>query len=146
MIHIGFTGTRHGMTLEQCMSLGELCDSAWFWRQPVVIHHGDCIGADAEFHAMMRRFTGIAAIVLHQPTDSTHRAFCKFDESRAPLPYLKRNKAIVSESERMIATPAEMSEQPRGGTWATIRMTRNVNKPLVIVWPDGRVTEERWGR
>lgn len=144
--HLGFTGTRHGMTDKQRMVVAKAVESAvkrlpYVGEDRLIIHHGDCVGADAEFHDI----TGPRCKRIgHLPEDDTHRAFCTFDETRSPLPHMKRNKAIVAESDAMIATPYESAEQERGGTWKTIGFTRKANKPLAIVWPDGVVTLERW--
>lgn len=149
MRHIGFTGTRYGMTDLQKMWASLIMGA--FWQHAaietrsiaVTAHHGDCIGADAEFHELVKKRTWWR-VVSHPPIDTKRQAFCTCDESRPPGDYLKRNADIVAESDAMIAAPAEAGEQQRGGTWATIRMARRAGKPLAIVWPDGRVTYERW--
>lgn len=134
---VGFTGTRFGMTKEQKVRMSSLVPRADFY------HHGDCVGADADFHNIVRYlchdFNHDGQIVGHLPVDTTHRAFCTFDETRDPLPHMKRNKAIVTESDVMLACPSTMEEQQFGGTWATIRMARKAKKPLTIVYPDGSV-------
>lgn len=140
MRHIGFTGTRHGMTPEQYCKVIEILGERTEYEY--VAHHGDCIGADADFHRIA--YATSVRIVGHIPEDNTHRAFCEFHEVRSPLPHMKRNKAIVAESDVMIATPLEMTEQERGGTWKTIGFTRKAGKPLAIVWRDGTVSKERW--
>lgn len=107
-----------------------------------VAHHGDCIGADVDFHAIARE-CGLA-VVGHIPVIEEHRAFCEFDDERAPLTYMKRNAQIVAESDVVIATPFESTEQSRGGTWRTVQLARKAKRHLFIVWPDGRVSEERY--
>lgn len=150
MIHIGFTGTRHGWRPKQNDAvMGVLLDTRLagddtalrFYGGRCTLHSGDCLGADAEMH---RLATGIAwKTVGHIPSDPTHRAFLDYDEVRKPLPYMQRNAAIVESAKYMLATPYEMTEQQRGGTWATIRMARRAKKPLIIVYPDGS-TEGSW--
>jgi len=144
VIHIGFTGTRHGMSEEQRIAVDvSVCDLiGGDLNLRVHAHHGDCVGADAQFHKIATDYG--CKTVGHPPWGRTRRAFCAFDEVRSSLPFLERNRAIVSESNFMLAAPLELEEQPRGGTWHTIRLTRKVGKPLAIVWRDGRVTKERW--
>lgn len=134
-MHVGFTGTRDGMTLAQRKTLSRLV--AEHVKGEWVAHHGDCKGADAQFHAGAKKLG--ARVVGHPPTDPTHRAFCDFDEARPAAPYLTRNQAIVDAADLMFATPREMTEQQRGGTWATIRMARRARKPIFVVLPDGSV-------
>lgn len=140
MKHIGFTGTRKGMTADQYCSVVEILGQ----REPGVwfAHHGDCMGADSDFHRIAASLG--AHVVGHIPIDNAMRAFCQVTEFAHPKPYAARNADIVRESDVMIACPAESTEQQRGGTWMTIRMARKAGKPLAIVWPDGRVEKERW--
>lgn len=138
-LHVGFTGTRFGATEPQ---LARLRSELAKLGANVVAHHGDCIGADAQFHALARELGW--RVVVHPPVgDDDDRARCDHDELRAPLTHMKRNKAIVLESQRMIAVPRDMTEQPHGGTWKTVVMARKAKKPLVIVLPDG-TTEGAW--
>lgn len=141
---IGFTGTRHGMTKSQNdqvkLLVAELAAPPSRCREA---HHGDCIGADEEFHAIARRVVGIR-IVAHPGNVPAMRAFCRADEVRDPKPFMDRNHDIVTACHVLLATPHEMHEQPRGGTWSTIRMARAERKPVTIVWPDGWIAKERW--
>lgn len=151
-MNIGFTGTRHGMTPQQHVAvyatMRELLHSVRLREAinlesiRVFAHHGDCVGADAQFHGCARRLS--LHIVGHLPVDETHRAFCSFDETREPLTHMRRNKQIVTAADIMIAAPFEAEEQQRGGTWKTIGMTRKAKKPLALVLPDGTVNLERW--
>lgn len=131
---VGFTGTREGMTPEQRVSMSKWLH--WNRTRITAVHHGDCIGADAEFHALAKylynRWT-----VIHPPDKDTYRAFCKGDEYRLPAPYLVRNRAIVDEAELLLATPATFEEEIRSGTWTTIRYGRKRSKPVVVIKPDG---------
>lgn len=147
MMHFGFTGTRYGCTPDQYLALSELLgdlDENNPWGEPLpYAHHGDCVGADAEFHTMA--FGLEWPVVIHPPVDSEHRANCTHWRSiHTPLPHMQRNRTIVAAADIMIACPFDMTEQTRGGTWATIRMARKAGKPLAIVLPDGSVQRERW--
>jgi hypothetical protein len=147
-LSIGFTGTRHGMTVEQLRTLEWLLDELARTEPVFAAHHGDCVGADAQFHDLLADLTGdhTIHIVVHPGPayDTARQAGRVGHERRDPLPHLMRNHNIVTESTVVIAAPRELDEQ-RGGTWATIRMARRAGKPLAIVHPRGRVLErERW--
>ncbi len=144
--HIGFTGTRHGMTVEQRAEVALLvkmfAGMSGGWR--LVCHHGDCIGADSEFHDIAR---GVDALIeLHPgPLDDHQRQAQRWGDVRhTAQPHMRRNRIIVLASDVMIATPFEADEQLRGGTWSTIRMARVAKRPLAIVWPNGTHNKERW--
>lgn len=147
MIHIGFTGTRAGMTSQQSHKVTWLIKVISDDEDLVVAHHGDCKGADSEFdgrirhRAIKRHQEGLVTrIIGHIPDNDKERCFINFDEERDPKPYLDRNHDIVDESDVMIATPKEYSEIWRGsGTWATIRYAKKQGKKLYIVYPDGKM-------
>lgn len=138
MDRIGFTGTREGMTSSQIVAIDELLSDDLIIRWA---SHGDCVGADAQFH-MIAREQGLF-IKGHPPTDPKLRAYCDFDEMAEEKPYLVRNKDIVDETDLLIAAPKEMTEQMRGGTWSTIRYARKAGKLIMIVWPDGSLRLEQ---
>lgn len=125
---LGFSGTQVGMTAKQQERL------LWFLveLEPEQVHHGDCIGADEQFHRLARSL-GIY-VVSHPPVDSHKRAYCQADEEREPKPYLIRNRDIVDESEAMLFAPKDDHEVLRSGTWSTIRYTRMYGKPHKILW------------
>jgi hypothetical protein len=138
-VKIGFTGTREGMTVGQIAALTYLLNEKI--PRPVEAHHGDCVGADAEFHDLVRELLPGSKIVIHPPIKDTHRAFKAGDEVWAQFDYLLRNAAIVSESEAVIAAPKSMADQT-GGTWWTIRDARKQKVRLLILEPDGAITYE----
>ena len=57
-------------------------------------------------------------------------------------PYLDRNKDIVLETQTLVATPAETTEQLRSGTWSTVRYARKLKRPAVLILPDGTIVFE----
>lgn len=133
VMRIGFTGTREGMTAAQRDSLNDLLEQ----HQPAEVHHGECQGADAQFHE--QAFCGTAAnIIIHPPTDDRYRAYCVGSRitKMPPKPYLERNHDIVNACDLLIACPKGPEEQ-RSGTWATIRFARKVGRPVTIIWPNG---------
>lgn len=135
---VGFSGTRTGMNDIQEIIVKGTYDILGIEK----VHHGDCIGADEDFHKLVREKEGY--VILHPPTNPRFRAFCDYDEIRPELSYLKRNDEIVYESKTLIATPRELIEQHRSGTWYTIRQARKRIKiirgyGLIIVYPNGEV-------
>lgn len=136
VIHVGVTGTQRGCTLEQMGALatllGQLQDGeSW-------LHHGDCIGVDAEAHAIARR-TGWK-IRGHPPTNPGKRAWCDCDGMDAERPYLDRNRVIVrAASTGLIAVPSTAHPILRSGTWSTVRYATKLEKTIWVIRPDGKV-------
>lgn len=133
---LGFTGTRFGMTDEQKAVIRSLFATI----NRVELHHGDCVGADADAHEIARQLGG--HVVIHPPVSESHRANCAGDELRARKTHFARNRDIVQETKILIATPFTMQEEDRGGTWYTVNYARKVGRWLIIIWPDGSVKEE----
>jgi hypothetical protein len=157
----GFTGTHHGSTQAQRVTLRALLMEL---REKLVavnpldrdeFHHGDCIGADDQANSIAW-LVGYH-ISVHPPTEDRNRAFCqagpppksistitllqKF-EVLEPKAYMVRDKDIVNGAARLFATPAGFEEELRSGTWATIRYARKNKVPITLIWPDGTITEE----
>lgn len=133
-LHIGMSGTQEGMTEAQINSVIQFMEDNQQFNNA---HHGDCIGADADFHSLvLDRWT-----VGHPPIKSSKRAFCDFDEQREPKDYLVRNKDIVDESDFMIIVPRGFEEELRSGTWSTARYARSQGTHGLIFWPDGSVED-----
>jgi hypothetical protein len=127
---IGFTGTREGMSQHQIeqfvLKMIEL--------DPAEFHHGDCVGADAEAHDLVREFLPHVWIVIYPPKSDYQRAFKTGDETKEPEAYLARDKKIVEATDFLIGAPKSNDEIIRSGTWATIRHARKLhrqNKVLV---------------
>jgi hypothetical protein len=139
MTVVGVTGTRYGMTPAQRGAVrGVLLEV-----RATEVHHGDCVGADAEFHEVAGSL-GLRR-VAHPPSDPRLRAFCDAEEVRDPKPYLVRDQDIVNDGrDAIIAAPYEATEQARGGTWKTIKMAKKAGRPLAIVLRDGEVVRFRW--
>src|SRR5262245_37831802 len=133
---VGFTGTQKGMTKEQKHRIEVILITL----RPKHVHHGDCIGADAEFHAICDKLKHRPIIHIHPPSNPKKRAFCKGDVMYTEKPYKKRNHDIVAMSDKLIATPKEDYEIMIGsGTWQTIRMGNKANIEVYIVVPNGDV-------
>lgn len=137
-LSIGVTSTRNGMTEAQRVAVSQIVERS----QAQVAHHGDCIGGDSNFHDICRRM-GLW-IVGHPPTNPKYRAWCDVDDLRSEKDYLVRDEDIVRESTWMIAAPKNNKWIPHSGTWATVTITRRLEKPLALVFPGGTVQYERW--
>jgi hypothetical protein len=136
-MRIGFTGTRHGMNDYQLLTLKRVIGGI---DSVESVHHGDCVGADCQFHqtCLERSFD----VVLHPPIQLQNRAWCSGASAiRPPLDYLERDHEIVNESDILIATPDGI-EKLRSGTWATVRYARKCNLPILIIRPDGNISVE----
>jgi hypothetical protein len=138
MMIIGFTGTSHGMTVAQFETVRDLLKGFY----PLTIHHGDCIGADAQVHSIALALD--TSIQIHPPLDSSKRAMCSgANIMHFARPYLERNREIVKAGiQGLIATPFQDHEILRSGTWATVRYARKLKRHIWIVWPDGSIKEE----
>lgn len=111
----------------------------WFRWACSELHHGDCIGADYEAHALARSLVGEGIhIVIHPPRVEKNRAFCEGDEIRKPKTYLERNRDIVDASDILLAAPkGSEHEYFRSGTWHTVRYALTVRVPTLVIYPDG---------
>jgi len=138
--NIGFTGTQQGMTEKQKETIKKMISASYDDPSEQCIgHHGDCIGADKDFHDIMMSFN--TSVVIHPPINSSKRAFCKGNKVTvlSPKDYLVRNHDIVDSTEYLIACPKGFEEELRSGTWATIRYMRKEqdHTHCIIVFPDG---------
>ncbi len=137
MIVIGFTGTRSGMNAKQKDALRKILEHNW----PCEFHHGDCVGADAEaaevFKAIREeRGKGASRLVAHPGDIPAKRAHTTGNDYVHPeQPTLERNRHIISLSDVLLGAPKEREEQPRGGTWYTIRRARKINCVTHVLFP-----------
>ena len=143
---VGMTGTRDGMTDNQKDLFDMYCEFIYDINDKehrfCFLHHGDCIGADAEADAIAYR-NGFK-IWAHPPSKTALRAFVEVINRRAlssdPKGYFERNRDIVNMSELMFGFPKTEFET-RGGTWYTINYAKDKKKPLVIIYPSGIIEE-----
>lgn len=142
---LGFTGTSKGMTQRQRATVRYLFSELKLTE----LHHGDCIGADAEVHRDVTEVYVDIEVVVHPPTTGVKRAFCAPRRNvyvLDPKPYLKRNRDIVKAAvDGVIAAPKDFV-QPKNlrgqGTWTTISYARQAKRRLWVVFPDGTFKEE----
>lgn len=140
---LGFSGTQKGMTEPQAEQVwGMIAAIALIYGQKVNAHHGLCVGADYQFHVMCRGF--VIPIIGHPPVNKSKVAkfnMLDFAYLWDDKDYLDRNTDIVDCSTAFIATPGEMEEQLRSGTWSTIRKAKRKGIRGSIVFPDGSTEE-----
>jgi hypothetical protein len=133
---IGVTGTRVGLTSDQRATAVKLL--ATTYGAAIELHHGDCVGADAELDTMGQAMGYLT--VSHPPIHNRYRAHCAAAMVCEPKLYLLRNADIVNAVDVVLAFPKETTEAKQGGTWWTVRYARSIGRHLVIVWPDGTET------
>jgi hypothetical protein len=131
--HIGFTGTQEGLTTRQLIKLKRTLSDLTLLGTVMVLHHGDCIGADAEAHKIAKRMQ--YKIALHPPIEKRKRAFCFADIKYAERPYLERNREIVDMCSLLIVCPKEKIEVLRSGTWSAYRYAKKQKKNFIIIEP-----------
>lgn len=130
---IGFTGTQKGLTIPQFIQLMRLIKQL----EVNELHHGDCIGADAEAHSIAGDFN--IPVVLHPPLENAKRAWCQGAKFvHEPRHYLSRNRHIVLWTDALIATPKGM-ETLRSGTWSTVRYARSKERKIWVIMPNGEI-------
>jgi len=126
IVKIGFTGNRTGLRPDQEDQIKLIFDK----YDTICVSHGDCIGADTDFHNLCIKYKDInhaKTIVIHiyPPDVPTLRAFNKADVIMETKPFLKRNLDILKNSTILIACPMDKNkEELRSGTWSTIRQAR----------------------
>lgn len=118
-LKVGFSGTREGMTANQRKQVIEFLTEHRKIGWKIEAHHGDCIGADAEFHVICRTLSSDIKIVVHPPSDSSRQAHCQGDETHPVKPYLVRNRDIVNDTDILIGCP-KSPVRAGSGTWYTI--------------------------
>lgn len=142
---LGFTGTRHGLSGDQREGLVEYVRKL----APHKAAHGDCVGADAEFHQILREFAPNCEIHIWPSTFDKMRAFCEGDVMYEPGRALERDKYIVKFSNYFVGCPPTDFEVQRSGSWATLRMARNrLNKKLLsevtVFFPTAGIVKGDW--
>lgn len=137
-VTIGFTGRRDGMSGEQKLSVAHTVKMIAS-QGPTRAVHGDCVGADEEFDALCQ-LVGIPR-GIRPCTFGNMRARCDLRGAEVlarPLPPMARNRAIVADSNILIACPPNTERIKKGsGTWATIGFGEKRHIPVIVVFPDG---------
>lgn len=138
---IGITGTREGCTTEQLKSFAIMLDHLVNLGGYDELHHGDCLGVDEQGHTVATQLN--CTTVCHPPVSDYMRAYTHNDQTRKEYDYLERDHNIVKEADVLVACPkGSEKDHYRSGTWTTIRFARKEGKEIVIVWPDGVITQD----
>lgn len=132
MVKVGFTGTQVGLTIFQMAHLDNYLRGLGVIHK-VECHHGDCIGADAEF-AKLAYALGFV-LVAHPANLKGKRAYSVANIILPEKHPLVRNHDIVDCTNILIACPKLLHEELRSGTWATVRYARKQGKIVVVIYP-----------
>lgn len=126
---VGITGSRDGLTRDQHRQL-----VLYLRAHPEIeeVHHGDCVGVDAQAHVCVRTYLPHANIIIHPPSNPSQRAFCKGDTCLPHKPYLRRNEDIVRACHVLLAFPGTKT---RGGTQYTITTARKMKVKTQVFSP-----------
>jgi hypothetical protein len=143
---IGFTGTRGGMTEAQLCSVHQMfmqCVATAAVRQhdSVVLLHGDCVGADAQMHALCRLNHPQVKIEGYRVGTGSNVANCEFDvlHDSTDIGHLARNREIVARCNVLLGAPPCVEVQMRGGTWYTIKAGWAFPKVTLAFGPSGEI-------
>lgn len=142
---VGFSGTRFGMTEPQSRAVAALL--LGLRESFAIFRHGDCVGADDV--AAASAFS-LGFMVWVHPGPGGRFAGCWRDRSAsdgvtvfAPDGYRERDLAIVLGSSLLVAAPrGREKDEPRSGTWATVRYARKAGIRVLLAWPDGGTHED----
>lgn len=145
---IGFSGTQVGMTEAQKNKfVEEFCKiQDMFPDKKLEFHHGDDEGSDSDADELVRFCSRSCEIHIHPPVNENRRAFCN---KRGPTvvheakKFLVRNNDIAYVCNMLIAIVKERYEMRRSGTWSTVRRARRYNKPIIFIYPDGNIRDEK---
>lgn len=137
---VGFIANRAGLTCPQFRTLTRLLvdrEGPGAVAGVELVRRGNETDADTDFARVVRWMDPRPGVVVHSCLgDARGDWSAGFEKAETPT---DRNRAIVDGCEVLIACPREPSEEPRSGTWATIRYARTVSRAVVVVYPDGSV-------
>jgi hypothetical protein len=139
MIKYGFTGTRDGMNNKQKEQIEKLLQNDVNKGKKITVIHGDCVGADEDFHNICQSISEDIIIRIYpgynkfENENNKLRANCKGDYIAKSRPYLDRNRDIVNDCDILIGCPKSNVEEQRSGTWYTIRYARKIEKQSIVI-------------
>lgn len=135
---VAVSGTRHRNSDEQRAWVRQmLTDGPW-----TELRHGACVGADETTHHLAVE-RGMQ-VVIHPPTDTKHMMALPEPSDTITImpakPYIPRNHDLTDPAEVLLALPNGSEEDnPRSGTWATVRYALDNRKPVAICYPNGDI-------
>lgn len=138
---IGITASRHGLSDNQHRALTTFLHRARI-AGAARFHHGCCAGGD-EIGAVIAHNLGYR-VIGHPPVKTEWKSMLACgvsDELREPKDYLPRDRAIVDGIGALIGLPNRPEVWRGSGTWYTIKEARRLNKPRLVVLPNGQAIE-----
>jgi hypothetical protein len=101
--------------------------------------HGDCIGADGQFHDLVRENRKKAWIEVYPSPYEAMRAFKEGDLTHEAMKAAERDKYMINQGEILLAAPP--TKQPvKSGTWANISFAETCEtiQKIIVIAPDGQ--------
>lgn len=134
---IAFTGTREGMNEYQLEQLEKILTE----NRSFIVYggHGNCIGADVQFHKAFRRILDRNTYLAVFPSTSKRtrapdpRDASYIDDPESPT---TRDHTIVISAGpggTLIAAPLDDNETAKSGTWLTVRYARKRKIKVIIL-------------
>ena len=136
MLRISFTGTREGMNDWQRTQI-----KTWLIDHRGTVlsaAHGCCVGADVQFHELVREALGRDVLIAVFPSTAKTAAPIPRDSNyvhHQRLDPLIRNKLIIDEGPDVLLAAPRGPEITRSGTWAAIRYARKKKMLIHIFIP-----------
>lgn len=131
------TFKKFGLNESQKNNILKLLQQEISQNNTLEVHHGDCIGADNQFHLICTNLLvnnqyAEIKIVIHPPINNKFRAYCESANICKEKPYLERDKDIVNETDELIVCPKDCRQDLRCGTWSTYRYAQKNNKTTLL--------------
>lgn len=137
---LGFVGTRGQTSIAQHDVLVSWLEE----NRPTEFHHGCAVGTDFEAMEAVQKLPWKTWVVAHPPLDKKYTnpfAIALSNEICISLSHLERNIAIVDACDVLLVCPKDQDDLLTG-TWTMVRYAQRVGKRVVIIMPDGAVSEE----
>jgi hypothetical protein len=141
----GFTGSRTGPFREQQKTLTAFILGGGDDEAIEEWHHGCCVGSDEFSHRAAKAAMPIVGlIVLHPPAiPKLEMKYTDWDKTNClwypRKEYLTRNRAIVDNTDELVATPSGPKRHRGSGTWYTIDYALKQNKKVNLIHPNGEI-------
>lgn len=122
---ISFIGAPGGMNAYQKTSVERLLKMF----EPTEVHHGDCLGADEEFHNIATRLNLYTA--SHPQKDEELKANCMANHINLAKSKERANRDLVKVCELLLAAP-DVPEGHFDPTWMVIRTAKRTGRAVVV--------------
>ncbi len=141
-VTLAVTASRRNPTTAQALALARFM--RWVELAPgkPTLVHGNCVGGD-EATARFAAASGWTVVARLGDQPRWQATGVPNDVVFPPEPSRARSRKVVQDGDVLVAMPKETVEPKPGrgqGTWTAVRDGRDrLNKPVVIIWPDGRM-------